>query len=354
MKKKIILLTVVVAVMTSMSTVLAEQSPAATKPALFETGGAEVTDYTNMKSAGKVEAVLSKARQAAAEETGLAFGARSVGPGTETAVNYVFIDGNTGYFYEKSPIFDREKLYVYEVKAESLQNSPVGVEAALVTDLPNGIGGKAVVNKNGSYINATVRTAVQSQLSGAPSGATYIYSGFSGTGRKYDGTNNNFPVEADMGLQYSNAYGYVKWTPVLGFYNGIHNNGSFLSGYEKVQYKNGFKGGTDVNLTAYRNVNGNTRLSISGYAVCPDSACSQTADTYLTSIMEFANTNVTSVSKWKMLATIAGSENVTGHIYTEFKNVNLDGAAQTPTKEAEDYATVSISGSTVTINVSHD
>ncbi|NEW05798.1 hypothetical protein GK047_07170 [Paenibacillus sp. SYP-B3998] len=358
MKKKIAVLAVTVAViLSSVSTAMAADKTvaksSATEAALFEAGGAEITDYTNVKNIGKVEAVLSKARQAAAEENRNQTALGAKGAATETSsVNYVYIDGNTHYFYETSPVLDKEKVYVYEVQASSTENTPVGNVSALAGNLPDGIGGKAVVNKNGSYINATVRLALQSQLSGAPSGATYTYSGFSGTGRKYDGTNNNFPVETDMGLQYSNAYGYVKWTPVLGLYNGIKSNGSFLSGNDKVQYKNGFKGGTDVNLTAYRNLNGNTRLSISGYAVCPDSSCSQTADTYLTAILEVANTNVTSVSKWKMLATLAGSESVTGHNYAEFKNVNVDGVAQTPTKEAEDYASVTIAGSTVKINVS--
>lgn len=350
MKKKALIITMAAAILAALpTTMMASQLPAEGNS--LDNSKVEIVNYTDTKASDRIQEVLEKGRSVGAIET------FSIQADQEDSslVNYMLIDGNTRYLYEKSPVQDKEKIVVYEDTQPAKQPAPAAASdqlQAVAASLPGGIGGKAVVKKNGSYVNATVRLATASQLTGAPSGATYTYMGFSGTGRKYDGSTNNFSIETDMGLQYSNAYGYVKWTPILGLYNGKKMHGSYLSGYEKVQYKNGFKGGSDVNLTAYRNLNGNTRLSVSGYAVCPDMGCSQQKDTYLTSVMEVANSNVSSVNKWKMLATIAGSENVTGHNYAEFKNVNVDGVSQVPTVEAEDYATVSVSGSTVKINVS--
>ncbi|MCZ8519835.1 MULTISPECIES: YrpD family protein [Paenibacillus] len=355
MKKKLAVLTVAASVVASFPVSLMAAEPAGAPQEV------QVIPLTQNSSGAKVNEVVAKAR--AAGEEGLQKraaaakterSAASADTASKSAVNYLLIEGNTHYLYEKNGVDEAEKVYVYESEAPAAASEAraKGAVAAAAVNLPDGIGGKAVVTKNGSYFNATVRTATAAQLTGAPSGATYIYGGFSGTGRKYDGTSTSYPVEADMGLQYSNSYGYVKWTPMLSFYNGVKSNGSFQSGYDKVQYKNGYKGGVDLNLTTYRNVNGNTRLSVSGTAECPDMACTSQTDTYLTSVVEVAGTNVSSVSKWKMLATIAGSETVTGKNYAQFKNVNVDGVTQTPTVEAEDYATVSISGSTATINVS--
>ncbi|WP_426449677.1 YrpD family protein [Paenibacillus sp. S-38] len=352
MKKSLAVLTVAAAVLASVPTSL---NVSAAAPTGLE--GVEVLPSTTNHSTAKVKELVQKGRQVSADNALKRAAKLGVSAQTDVtekdAVNYLLIEGGKHYLYEKNGLDGAEKVYVYD-QAPDTQAAAVQAKGQVTTaavNLPDGIGGKAVVAKNGSYMNATVRTATAAQLTGAPSGATYIYGGFSGVGKGSNGS-TSYPVEADMGLQYSNAYGYVKWTPILSYYNGVKSNGSFLASYDKVQYKNGFKGGVDLNLTTYRNYNGNTRLSISGTAECPDMACTSQTDTYLTSVMEVAGTNVSSVTKWKMLATIAGSETITGKNYAQFKNVNVDGVSQTPTIEAEDYATVTVSGSTVTINVS--
>ncbi|MEC0211299.1 YrpD family protein [Paenibacillus ehimensis] len=346
MKKKFVLLAVAAAVMTVFPTAISAsdatgRATSGGESASIEMSGAEVTDFTKTATAAKIDEVLAKARQAGRESV-QAQGLQRSTAAAEHTVDYTLIDGNTAYFYEKSPVQAKEKVYVYEVAA-SEAGSDAG-QRMLAGNLPGGIGGRAVVNTNGSYLNTTVRLATPSQLTGAPSGATYTYAGFTGT-------SGSQAVETDMGLQYSNAYNNHKWLPVMAVFKGSKTYGTFVSPYNQVQYKNGYKPGSDVNLTAYRNLNGSVRLSMSGYAICSDMTCSSQADTYLTSVLEVANVNVSSVTRWKMLATIAGSESVTGRSYAQFKNVNVDGTARNPVKDVEDYATVDVSGNSATITV---
>ncbi|MBU7315108.1 YrpD family protein [Paenibacillus oleatilyticus] len=349
MKKRFGLLAVAAAVMAVFPTAIsASDAPGRAKsgdaPVSIEMSGVEVTDFTKTATAAKIDEVLAKARQAGMESVqaqGLQRSAAAVGH----TVDYTLIDGDTAYFYEKSPTQAKEKVYVYEAAASEAGGDAGQRIAAAAGNLPGGIGGRAVVNTNGSYLNTTVRLATPNQLVGAPSGATYTYAGFTGT-------SGSQAVETDMGLQYSNAYNNHKWLPVMAVFKGSKTYGTFVSPYNQVQYKNGYKPGSDVNLTAYRNLNGSVRLSMSGYAICSDMTCSSQADTYLTSVLEVANVNVSSVTRWKMLATIAGSDSVTGRSYAQFKNVNVDGTARNPVKDVEDYATVSVSGNTATITVS--
>ncbi|KZE73174.1 hypothetical protein AV654_33115 [Paenibacillus elgii] len=349
MKKRFVLLAVAAAVMAVFPTAIsASDAPGRAKsggePVSIDMSGAEVTDFTRTATAAKIDEVLAKARQAGMESVQAQGLQRSAAAAGHT-VDYTLIDGDTAYFYEKSPTQAKEKVYVYEAAASEAGGDAGRRITAMAGNLPDGIGGRAIVNGNGSYLNATVRLAASNQLTGAPSGATYTYAGFSGT-------SGSQGVETDMGLQYSNAYNNQKWLPVLSVFKGSKQFGTLVPPYNQVQYKNGYKPGTDVNLTAYRNSNGSVRLSLSGYAICSDMSCSSQTDTYLTAVAEVANINVSSVSKWKMLATLAGSESVTGRNYAEFKNVNVDGAARTPVKDVEDYATVVVSGNNVTINVS--
>ncbi|MGG4036534.1 YrpD family protein [Paenibacillus cisolokensis] len=297
-------------------------------------------------SQSKLDEVLQRSRKKAQEEI-VKNAALLKSNETEQVINYYYIEDGIGYFYELTPE-NSETYIVGDVVEESEEESSF---SALAT-IPNGIGGRAVIRQNGNYLTTTVRTATQAQMGSTTNGIAWTYSGFSGVGDSASG-NPGFTVEADMGLQYSNSWGYVIWKPHVGYYNGTQLRGTFLSGYDQVQYKNGFKGGTDVNFSVYRNVNNNLRLTQSGYAECGDMNCNNTSDTWLTSILEIANTKVTSVTQWKILATVAGSEDVTGNNYADFKNIMVDGVAKTPVIDAQEYATINISGNRATITVSH-
>jgi Domain of unknown function, YrpD len=145
----------------------------------------EIINYTDTKASDRIQEVLEKGRSIGTT------GKLGIQADQEDAslVNYILIDGSTRYLYEKNPVQDKEKIFVYEEPQPASAAVSDKIQA-VVGDLPGGIGGKAVVKKNGSYVNATVRLATASQLTGAPSRATYTYMGFSGTGRKYDGSMN--------------------------------------------------------------------------------------------------------------------------------------------------------------------
>ncbi|WP_458120842.1 YrpD family protein [Paenibacillus sp. Z6-24] len=301
-------------------------------------------------SDAKISEILDISRQVADEYK--QSNVRTLGASeTKQVIDYYRIEEDKGYFYEITPD-QKESLTILDLEdVEQNSTSPSANSlAAANTGLPDGIGGRAVIRKNGSYLNTTVRTATASQMGNTANGIAWTYSGFSGTGVRSSGGIGS--VEADMGLQYSKAYGYVKWTPHIGFSNGDKKYGDPLTGYDKLQYRNGFVEGSDVNFSVYRNINNNTRLSQSGYGVCADMNCTNTADTYLTSILEVASTKVSSVSQWKVLATIAGSESVTGKNYARFSNINIDGVPATPIVDQEDYANITVSGNSATISVS--
>lgn len=275
-------------------------------------------------------------------------------------VTYTLIDGDLIYYYEavqgepESMQIVQNDTALQSVLQFKEATQPDVFSVSSSNDLPSGIGGRTYIHQNGSILTMTVRTATAEQMAGAPSGSAYTYSGFSGKGKSYTGA-SNFTVEADMGLQYSNSpvYGYVKWNPILSFYNGQGSYGTFVSPYNKVNVANGFKPGVDVNFTIYRNFNGTTRLSQSGYAWCSDSACTNKVDTYMTSVIEKLDTQVTSVTRWKTVVSIADQSAAfaAGNAYAEFKNIRLDGATVVPAVDAEDSATATVSGNNVTIEV---
>ncbi|WIM40149.1 YrpD family protein [Paenibacillus sp. PK4536] len=350
MKSNFLKLTPILFSIVLFSSLIAPTSPVAI--AASTTDGVSISNETDQKiQDSKLAEILDTSRKIASEYKKNNLRSLNVSE-TKQVIDYYRIENETGYFYETTPD-NKESLVIIDLNDTPLDKNIAESTsvAAAISSIPSGIGGRAVISKNGSYLNATVTTATASQMGSTKSGIGWIYSGFNGTGKRSNGT--NYSMGTDMGLQYSNAYGYVKWTPyVLLNDGGKEIFGDPLRGYDKLQYKNGFVGGTDVNFTVYKNVNNNTRLSLIGFGVCADMECNNTEDTYLTSIIEVAGTNINTVSTWKVLATVAGSENVTGKNYARFSNINLDGNAVTPVVDAQDYATVSVSGNNATINVS--
>ncbi|MGE6630090.1 YrpD family protein [Bacillus sp. NPDC077027] len=200
------------------------------------------------------------------------------------------------------------------------------VEAA--QQLPKGIGGRAYINSDGSIL---VTKIVLPKTMSVSNGTAYIYSGFRGS------------VEADIGLQYSSTYNV--WKPVMKV--GSKNEETYIEGKDDFTYKKGFKPGSTVQMTIYKNLNGNTRATFWG-----------TNNVGYTGriITEIKNTNVGKVSLWKLLATVAvTSENqrngIRANFSTTFTDITLNNKAVTPTIDTQDHAKIKVSGNSATIQV---
>jgi hypothetical protein len=289
-------------------------------------------------------------------------------PESSQIINYYYIDDEVSYLYEENA--KGSKMIVFPtVKVKHEKQAKGKVTIAATGDLPDGIGGKASLTKNGNLLSSKVTTGLSSQMLVGDKLSSYIYAGFSG-GKS---TNSSTDVEADLGLQWSTAYSMDKWKPAwLIYFNGTNNPDDtnygakmeFKSGYNQVQYKNGFVPGSDVTMHVWRNYSDETvsnaiRLKHIGTANCADMNCNDTTDTFLTSIAEKPNANVSSVTSWKFLTTIAKSPKdtttvVKGKAYGKFSNITLDGTYYTPTNPIEDYATVTFGTYSVAISVSKD
>lgn len=295
--------------------------------------------------------------------------------------NYTYVDGDVGYFYELSPLEDQEFVATYPagdnntkqdiappediISNQNVFNSEPAVfnAAAAVDPIGDGVGGKATVSKNGSVESFVIHTP---STTTGPTARTYIYSGFSGTGVGKTSTTLR-TIETDMGLVFSNAYGVNKWQPTINYYwgntvDGHDSPGDRVSPYNEVWYMNGYIPNNDINVTIYRNLNNNTRLSTAGYAYY-EKHDGTGGNSYLTAVTEIANTKVSSTTSWKYLATIADSVikvngvnvpqgDAAGSVVGYFKNIILDNVAVAPVLAIQDFASVGISGNNVTITVS--
>ena len=105
--------------------------------------------------------------------------------------------------------------------------------------------------------------------------------------------------------------------------------------------------GSTVQLTIYKNLNGNTRATYWG--------TNNDGYTYRI-ISELAQTNVGSVSKWKALATVAVTSEdqrpyIKSNFSTAFTNITIDNKAVTPVIDTQDFAKLTVSGSSVSMSV---
>ncbi|SDE87788.1 protein of unknown function, YrpD [Fontibacillus panacisegetis] len=343
-------------------------------------------------SQSKIDSIVQQSREVAKEtKENNKHSNRQLIDDTNQLINYFLIEGDTGYFYEMTPD-EEETLQVFDIEStvdtsnaqdnnfintqdnelvnaqdnelvnaqdndfintqdnELVNAQEIGLFNVLSANyLPDGIGGRVKIAGNGNYITSTVTLPTTTQMGNTQTGIAYIYSGFSGM--KSSGAS----IETDMGLQYSkNNNGTFKWKPYLKWSaDNTFGFGTHLPSNNVVNDQNGFKMGSNVTMTIYRNVNGNTRLSQLGTAICSDVNCYSQKETFLTSIVEVAGTNVSSVTKWKLLATIAGSDSVKGKSYAKFTGVNVDGVTKTPVADGADYATITVGTGTATITVSN-
>lgn len=206
--------------------------------------------------------------------------------------------------------------------------SPNTAEAA--SQLSKGIGGRAYLNSTGSVLVTKIQLPSSIQVS---NGTAYIYSGFTG------GT------EADIGLQYSDTY--HVWKPIMKVGSKGQGQVRYLEGESQFTYTKGFRPGSTVQLTIYKNLNGNTRATYWG----------TNNDGYTGRIIsELAQTNVGSVSKWKALATVAVTSEdqrpyIKSNFSTAFTNITIDNKAVTPVIDTQDFAKLTVSGSSVSMSV---
>ncbi|MBU2661428.1 YrpD family protein [Bacillus cabrialesii] len=204
--------------------------------------------------------------------------------------------------------------------------------AKAASQLPKGIGGRAYLNSTGAVFTAKIKLPDTVKHNDSVS-TSYIYSGFRAT----NGT------EADIGLQYSDQY--KVWKPLMKV--GSKNEETYIEGKDKFTYNKGFRPGSTVQMTIYKNLNGNTRMTLWG----------TNNDGYTGRIItEIQGTNIGAISKWKTLATAAVSyesqrDAIKTTFSTSFNNITIDNKAVTPVIDTQDNAKVSVSGNNVTISV---
>lgn len=202
--------------------------------------------------------------------------------------------------------------------------------AEAASKLPKGIGGRAYLNSTGSIFTAKIQLPSNIEVANA---TAYIYSGFSAK----NGT------ESDIGLQYSTTY--KVWKPLMKV--GSKNEETYIEGKEQFTYTKGFRPGSTVQMTIYKNLNGNTRATFWG----------TNNDGYTGRIiMEIQGTNISTLLRWKTLATAAVSSEsqrdaIRANFSAAFNGITIDNKAVTPVVDTQDFATVVPSGNNVTISV---
>ncbi|MEC3607338.1 YrpD family protein [Bacillus glycinifermentans] len=202
--------------------------------------------------------------------------------------------------------------------------------AEAASKLPKGIGGRAYLNSTGSVFTAKIQLPSNIEVVNA---TAYIYSGFSAK----NGT------ESDIGLQYSPTY--KVWKPLMKV--GSKNEETYIEGKEQFTYTKGFRPGSTVQMTIYKNLNGNTRATFWG----------TNNDGYTGRIiMEIQGTNIGTLLRWKTLATAAVSSEsqrdaIRANFSATFNSITIDNKAVTPVVDTQDFATVAPSGNNVTISV---
>ncbi|GGE78578.1 YrpD family protein [Priestia taiwanensis] len=200
--------------------------------------------------------------------------------------------------------------------------------------IPHGIGGRTIVNSTGSTLTTKVTLPVIKENSSfkVTDGTVYVYSGFAGS------------VESDIGFQYSPTYDV--WKPYMKVGSRTNDQVKYLEGGANFTGSNGFKPGSEVQLTIYKNLNGSTRATYWG-----TSAKGFTGRL----ISEMQNTNVGSIKNWKVLSTVANtveSEIKVNKGYSAtFRDITVDNNPSSLTVHAQEHAYTTTNGNTATINI---
>ncbi|MGF7049869.1 hypothetical protein J2T13_004392 [Paenibacillus sp. DS2015] len=332
----------------------------------------------------KLQKVIDKAVEVASDEQKL-YASESISKKNfvdePVTINYIFNDENYEYFYEETNtskdlwVTERTKnFFNNELTSNSIEKraqvdtitsgiepqeqivpNTSGFEQQVQADpISGGIGGRVTVaSTTGNLFESKWKLASVAELSGAPSEATYIYTGLSSS-----------KAEVDANVSLNTGGTGPRWRPRLcvkpNSGNGTCLEGVRQSGYDKVHTSNGYVPGTTITTAFWRAYNDSTRgisnavrLKTTGLAICADAGCYNSNDTNLINILEVNNQNITVMNYFKLLATIAGNDaTITGNVRSTFSNITLDGVAKTPVNNAADYATITISGNSATIIVS--
>lgn len=267
--------------------------------------------------------------------------------------NYTFNDDKYEYFYEETAT--SKNLWVTDkITYENIEmTNDIQPQADPIT---GGIGGRVIVpSTSGNLFESKWKLASVSELSGAPSESTYIY-----TGLRSD------LVEVDANVALNTAGTGPRWRPRLcvkpngGPDAGVCKVGVGQPDYNKVHSSNGYVPGTTLTTAFWRSysdpdrgISKAVRLKTTGLAICADAGCYNSTDTNLINILEVNNQNISTMKYFKLLVTIAGPDaSISGNVRSTFSGITLDGVSKTPVLDAKDYAQVSISGNSATIIVS--
>ncbi|WP_054476120.1 YrpD family protein [Photorhabdus heterorhabditis] len=227
-------------------------------------------------------------------------------------------------------------IHAHEVKATEAQ-SLSQISHLNENTITNGIGGRAIINNTGSILITKIALPEIKEGSSfkAEGGTLYVYSGFSGQ------------VESDIGFQYSTTYNV--WKPIMKVGSRGQETVQYIEGKDNFTYTNGFKPGSEVQLTIYKNLNGATRatywgISNKGYTG--------------RLISEIKNTNISSVKSWKILSTIAvprgiPEKNIKIHknYAAKFKNIVIDNKPVKPVIHATKKANITTNSNNATIEI---
>lgn len=279
-------------------------------------------------SRGKIDEVIDLAEKALEEEIHLA---RKYEPFT---FDYVLLDDEVSYFYEKS-LDKKPELVIYPTSSGKKSN--YGTRA--YTDLPKGIGGRVKMKQNGNILTTTIKTSTTSQVE-PKVGTAYLYTGFESN-----------KGSTDIGLMYHKDKNI--WHPYFRYSNDPYGY-RFVKGYNQVCKENGFIPGEDINIAVYKNYGGRIRYKSEGYARHSNKK-GEGGPTWLVHVIESTKEpNIGTVDCWKILATIAvssKSQEAQGKVYGKFKDIRIDGSKPSFSEPEEDHADVRIRGNDVTIKV---
>lgn len=282
-------------------------------------------------SRGKINKVIDLAEKALEEEIHLT---RKYEPFT---FDYVLLDDEVSYFYEKS-LDKKPELVIYPTSSGKKSN----YSTRAYTDLPNGIGGRVKMKQDGNILTTTIKTSTTSQVE-QEVGMPYLYTGF-----------ESDKGSTDIGLQYSDKK--KLWNPyfLYNFGSKDKDEGHSLRYYDEVQLDNGYIPGEDIDVTVYKNYDGRIRYKSQGYAKYADRYGSD-GNTWLIHVIESTKEpRIGTVDCWKVLGTIAvssASQEARGKVYGKFKDIRIDGSKPSFSEPEEDHADVRIRGNDVTIKV---
>lgn len=280
------------------------------------------------------------------------------------AYDYFYIDGENKnlYFYEDSPstspiakIVNLDTKIANDFISKQTSNNIYMQNLAAVSTISGGIGARAFVS-TGNLLEARIHTDGNVGVLESNKGTTYTYVGFTGN------------TEADAGLQYSpkSQNGVQAWKPYMKVgENYPWGNDTMLSGYDAVQYNNGFIPGEDVQVSFWKkyfhdNVS-TARVKLQGMAKCANSTCSNATPTKLAVIMEKNGSGIAEITNYKILATIADIKDpqthavitkASGSLNTSVSNITVDGISRVPTQSAKSSnSSMSISSNSVSFNI---